>query len=120
MRRRQQGATFIGTLFMFVFIGLVVYGGIRLVPVYLNYMKVATTLEKTAHEMRGETTDEGNLRRSLERHWIVEDISAVDFKDVEIKRDNGVITLHVAYQDVVPYIADVSLSVSFDKTVKVE
>jgi hypothetical protein len=112
--------TFIGTLFMFVFVGLVVYAGIRLVPVYVNYLKLSTTLDKTAHELHGEGADESNLRRSLERHWIVEDISAVDYKDVEIKKENGVITLHVAYQDVVPYISNVSLSVSFDKSVKVE
>ena len=120
MRRQQQGVTFIGALLMFVFIGLVVYGGIRLVPVYINYMKLSTTHANTAHEMRGEAAEEGNLRRSLERHWIIEDISPVDYKDVEIKRENGAITMHVAYQDGVPYIANVSLSVSFDKTVKVE
>ncbi len=43
-----------------------------------------------------------------------------DFKDVEItKEDNGVI-LHVAYDDSVPYIANVSLSVHFEKTTKVQ
>jgi hypothetical protein len=44
----------------------------------------------------------------------------VSYKDVEIKKgDNGLI-MHVDYDDVVPYISNVSLSVSFDKTVKVE
>ena len=32
----------------------------------------------------------------------------------------AVVTMHVAYDDSVPYIANVSLSVHFDKTVKVQ
>ena len=38
---RQRGITFIGWLFLLMPVAIVVYGGIRLAPVYLNYMKVA-------------------------------------------------------------------------------
>ena len=43
-----------------------------------------------------------------------------DYKDVEITKDDGGIQLHVATTMTVPYIANVSLSVHFDKTVKVQ
>ncbi len=116
----QRGMTFIGLLCVLALVGVIGYAGLRLVPVYLNYMKVARTMDSVATEFKSDNPDAGGIRRSLERHWSIEDITAVDFKDIEIvKEDNGV-SMHVAYDDAVPYLANVSLSVHFDKTVKVQ
>jgi hypothetical protein len=100
-------------------VGLVVYAGIRLVPVYLNYLKIARTLDMTATEVKGESADPGNVRRIIERHWQIEDPSGVDVKDIQITKDDDGISMHVSYDDAVPYIANVSLSAHFDKTVKI-
>ena len=120
MRHRQRGMTFLGLLCVLALVGVIVYAGIRLVPVYINYMKVSSTLQSVAAEFKGGGADELGLRRSLEKHWGIEDITSVSFKDVEIKKSDGGLTMHVEYDDVVPYISNVSLSVNFDKTVKVE
>ena len=119
MRHRQRGITFIGLLIIMALVAIPVYAGIRLLPVYLNYFKLVRTMESTAVEFKG-AGDEGGIRRSLERHWSIEDITAIDFKDIEIRKDDGVVTMHAAYKDEVPYIANVGLAVSFDKTVKVQ
>ena len=120
MRQRQQGMTFIGLLCILVLVGAIGYAGVRLVPVYLNYMKLARTMESAASEFKGETGSLDGVRKSLDRHWAIEDITAVDQKDIEITKDDNGLQLHVAYDDAVPYIANVSLSVHFDKTVKVQ
>jgi Domain of unknown function (DUF4845)/Prokaryotic N-terminal methylation motif len=120
IRRRQQGMTFIGLLCVLVLVGIVAYAGVRLVPVYLNYMKLVRTMESAASEYKGEGGDLGAVRKSLDRHWAIEDITGVDQKDIEITRDDSGLQLHVAYDDSVPYVANVSLSVHFDKTVKVQ
>ena len=120
MRRPQQGMTFIGLLCILVLVGTIGYAGVRLVPVYLNYMKLARTMESAASEFKGETGSLDGVRKSLDRHWAIEDITAVDQKDIEITKDDNGLQLHVAYDDAVPYIANVSLSVHFDKTVKVQ
>ena len=120
MRRPQRGMTFIGLLCILVLVGTIGYAGVRLVPVYLNYMKLARTMESAASEFKGETGSLDGVRKSLDRHWAIEDITTVDQKDIEITKDDGGLQLHVAYDDAVPYIANVSLSVHFDKTVKVK
>ena len=120
MRRPQQGMTFIGLLCILALVGLIGYAGVRLVPVYLNYMKLARTMESAASEFKGETGSLDGVRKSLDRHWAIEDITAVDQKDIEITKDDNGLQLHVAYDDAVPYIANVSLSVHFEKTVKVQ
>ena len=118
-KRDQRGMTFLGVLCLMVPVGLVAYAGIRLIPVYLNYMKIARTLDSTAKELQGDNPEPGAIRRVLERHWQIEDPSALDVKDIEITKDNNGVGMHAAYNDVVPYISNVSLSVHFDKSVKV-
>ena len=120
VRQPQQGMTFIGLLCILALVGAIAYAGIRLVPVYLNYMNIAHTMQTVAAEFKGENPDLAGIHRSLEKHWEIEAISAVDYKDIEVTRDDGGVHMHVAYDDAVPYIANVSLSVHFDKTVKVQ
>ncbi|MGB6310619.1 MAG: DUF4845 domain-containing protein [Steroidobacteraceae bacterium] len=120
MRRPQQGMTFIGMFFILILLGFIVYAGIRLVPVYLNYMNIVRTLSAVAADFKGENPDAEAIRTSLSRHWEVQTISAVDYKDIEITKDDSGVSMHVAYDDSEPYIGNVSLAVHFDKTVKVQ
>jgi type II secretory pathway pseudopilin PulG len=50
MQNRQRGMTFIGILVLIVVVGGYIYAGIRVVPKYLEYMRVASTLEKVRDE----------------------------------------------------------------------
>ena len=118
-RRNQQGMTFIGLLCVLALVGIIGYAGVRLVPVYLNYLKIARAMDSAATEVKGDNPNPDALRNILERHWEIEDPTVVDYKDIEITRDDSGVTLHVAYDDTVPYIGNVSLAVHFDKSVKV-
>jgi hypothetical protein len=120
MRRPQQGMTFLGLLCVLVLVGIVVYAGIRLAPVYLNYMNIVRTLNAVAADFKGDNPSAEAIRTSLARHWEVQTISAVDYKDVEVTKDDSGVSMHVAYDDSEPYVANVSLSVHFDKTVMVQ
>jgi Domain of unknown function (DUF4845) len=119
MQKQQQGMTFIGLLCILALAGVVVYAGVRLAPVYLNYMKIARTLESVASEVKGDNPDPATIRTSIDRHFNIEDPSVVTTSDIEITKDDGGVQMHVVYDDTVPYIANVSLSVHFEKTVKV-
>jgi hypothetical protein len=119
MRNHQQGMTFIGLLCIIALAGVVVYAGIRLAPLYLNYMKVARAMEAVATEVKGDNPDPGEIRGLLDRHFTIDDPTGVDVKDIEITKEDGGVQMHVAYDDAVPYVANVSLSVHFEKTVKV-
>jgi len=111
--------TFIGLLCILALAGVVVYAGIRLIPLYLNYMKIAKIMDATATEVSGDNPDPGEMRRIIERHWTVDDPTGIDAKEIEITKDEGGVQMHVAYDDSVPYVGNLSLSVHFDKTVKV-
>ena len=120
VKHSQRGMTMIGMLCILALVGTIGYAGLRLVPLYLNYMKVSRSMEATASEFKGDAVDQAALRRTLEKHWEIEDITGVDWKDVQISRDDTGTSMHVSYDDAEPFIANVSLLVHFDKTVKVE
>jgi len=120
MRHGQQGMTFIGILCILALVGVVAYAGVRLVPVYLNYLKIARMMDATAAEFKGETADIGAIHRSIDHHWIVEEPTGLEQKDIEVTKGDDGVSLHVAYDDTAPYIANVSLMVHFEKTVKVQ
>ena len=119
-RQRQQGMTFLGLLCVLVLVGIVIYAGIRLVPVYLNYMNIVRTLNAVAADFKGDNPSLEAIHTSLSRHWEVQAITAVDDKDIEVTKDDSGVSMHVAYDDAEPYIGNVSLAVHFDKTVKVQ
>ena len=119
MRRHQHGMTLIGMLCVLALAGVIVYAGIRLAPLYLNYMKIARTMESVATEVKGDNPDPQALRNLIDRHFNIEDPSSITAKDVEITKGDDGVVMHVAYDDSVPYVANVSLMVHFEKTVKV-
>ena len=82
-------------------------------------MAVSRNMESLRSEFKG-TPDLGGIRRSLDRHWNIDDVTTLQTKDMEITKDEGVVVVHAAYDDKVSYLGNVSLVVSFDKTVRIE
>ena len=120
MQHRQQGMTFLGILVLVIVVGAWVYAGIRLVPKYLEYMRVASTLEKVRDEYDSNPgTTEFMLRKSVERHFDIEMVEIVSSNDIQIKREGGTFTMRAAYDDTVPLVYNISFLVQFDKTVEV-
>ena len=120
MHPRQRGMTFLGIIVVVIVVGAWVYAGIRLTPKYLEYVKVAATLEKVRDEYSANPeSTEFMLRKAIERHFDIEMVTVIDSNDIEITRDGGTFLVRAAYQDTVPLVANVSFLVEFDKTVEV-
>ena len=82
MRNHQQGMTFIGLLCILALAGVVVYAGVRLAPLYLNYLKIARTMDSVAAEVKGENPDQNEIRNLIGRHFNIEDPTGVAEKDI--------------------------------------
>jgi Domain of unknown function (DUF4845) len=121
MRSHQTGITFIGWLFLLIPIAMVAYAGIRIAPMYLNYMKVAKALEQTAGESVGESQlNVDAVRRSLARRFDIDAVTFPDVKSIAVTRDSGKWTLVADYEDVAPLFGGVSLLIHFEKRAVVE
>jgi len=120
MQHRQRGMTFIGILVVLVVVGGWVYAGIRLLPKYLEYMRVASTLEKVRDEFDNNPgSTEFMLRKSVERHFDIEMVEVITSEDIDITKEGAEFTMRAFYDDTVPLAGNVSFLVEFDKSVVV-
>jgi Domain of unknown function (DUF4845) len=122
MFRRQRGVTLIGWVILLIPVAILGYVGIRLVPIYLNYMRVAHSVEQTATEMK--TDDVSTLtplliRATLSKHFDIESISFPDVKDVAVTRDGEGWTIEAKFEDTAPLFGNISLVIDFDKVSKI-
>ena len=119
MRTQQKGMTFIGLLFTLAIIGVVVFAGLRLVPVYLEYLKVVSVMDGVSSDLDGTNPTLTEIRQGLESRLYIEGVKAVRTGDFKIeKADNGY-RMKLNYEQTAPYIANVSFLVSFSKSVEV-
>ena len=120
MRQSQRGVTFVGWMVLLAPVAILVYAGIRLTPIYLNYMRVARSLEQFASENKADvsTSTPEMLRRGLERHFDVEGVEHPALKDIDIHRDGDHWVAEANYEDLAPMFGNVSILVQFDKRVE--
>jgi len=120
MRYRQRGATFLGMVVILAILGSAIYAGMRLVPVYLEYTKVARALEQVRDEHAADDTSSQMIRNALERRWDVEDIASIGWKEVEIRKTSEGFEVEANYSVERPFVANVYLLTKFDKLVVIQ
>ncbi|MDA1063241.1 MAG: DUF4845 domain-containing protein [Proteobacteria bacterium] len=115
-RRRQQGMTMLGLVFLLIFIGVFAFGAIRLIPVYLNYMKVIGVVNGVVTEFEGQNANAAAVRRSISRRFDVESVSEIVAKDVKVSPVDGGLQVSATYDHSTPFLSNISFTVHFDKT----
>jgi hypothetical protein len=119
MRKQQRGVTLIGWVILLAPVALVFYVAIRVMPVYLNYMKVARTLEQVKGEVSADSANAATIRNAIEKHFDVESVDYPTVKDVKISREGRSWVIQAAYDDQAPLFANAFILLTFDKTVKI-
>ena len=118
MRNRQQGVTAIGWLVLLTPFAIVGYAGIRLAPLYLNYMKVVRAIDNAASTAKGGAGDATAIRTAIDRHFEIDMVEFPTIKDIQVRREGGAWVIEAKYEDEAPLFGNVSLHVMFDKTVR--
>ena len=119
MRNRQKGVTAIGWVFLLTPLAIVIYAGIRLAPVYLNYMKVAKAMEQSVSEFKGGGSGMDSIRISIDRKFEIDMVEYPTVKDMKIVKDGAGWVVECKYDDDAPLFANLSLHVTFDKKVRI-
>ena len=117
--RRERGMTTLGMIILISFIGLFVFGGIRLTPVYLNYFKVSGVVEGVLKEFDGQNPSRNAILMSVSRRFDVESVDQITARDVRVTAVDGGYEVSARYDHVAPFIGNVNFLVAFNKTVLV-
>ncbi len=119
MHQRQKGMTLIGFLLTAIIAGAIVFAGLRLVPIYLEYMKVESVMNGARDEFNGQSPSAPVVRASIEKRLDIEGVTVVGIKDFKIRKAEGGYDVSIEYEHTAPYIANVSFQVDFSKNVHV-
>ena len=112
-KSRQAGMTTLGLIILVTFIGLFAFGGIRLAPIYLNYMKVAGVVSGVQDEFDGLNATRTMIRKSISRRFDIESVGEIAAKDVKVTKVDGGYEVAATYSHKAPFIANVSFLVDF-------
>ncbi|GBE09564.1 hypothetical protein BMS3Bbin12_00715 [bacterium BMS3Bbin12] len=113
----QRGMTLIGWMLVLAIGGFFLVLAVRLVPVYLEYFSVASSVDSLKDEPAIVKKSPDKLRDLLGRRFDVNDVEHVTPKDVRIERQGEQTTVDVKYQVQVPVMGNVDALVRFDKQV---
>ena len=116
---KQQGITLLGFLIVAAFLGLFVLAGMKLAPVYLEFAKIQSTLEKVRDEQQGGKPSIEQMRSAIQRRFDIEDVRVISAKDVKITRVEGGFELRATYPGRTSYIGNLWLVAEFDTAVEV-
>lgn len=111
--------TGIGLALIVAMAGLIGFAAIRLVPVYLTQMQVQRILNgvKDSHDSQGASPVE--IRRAVSKGLDLNDVKHPAIRDFIIRQSDAGLTVGVAYEEVVPFIGNISLLVNFDNQVEI-
>lgn len=122
MVHSQRGITALGGLFIAIFIGLVLYGGVRLLPAYLEYQKVSTAMRALEAEFGTGGATEQKIRAALGRRFEIDDVDSIDPRDpqdIVITRNGQSLVVTAEYSAVEPFIGNISFLVDFTNSATV-
>ena len=118
-RSRQRGITFLGLLILAVLVGVVVLAGIKLVPMYINDMKLSKALEGIPEELNGKEVTIQSIQYALYKKFSVEDIN-LPKDNIKVAPSKSGFSVRIQWENRAPYLGDIWLMIVFDKTVEIK
>ena len=119
MANRQKGMTGIGWLTVLGLIAFFTLLALKMVPSYLEYYKVASSLEKLTKETGLAEVTPIEIRKALSRQFDIGYVNVITPGDVKVKPSGSFYQVTAKYDDRVHLFANVDVVMSYNKSVKV-
>ncbi|MBL0163089.1 MAG: DUF4845 domain-containing protein [Xanthomonadales bacterium] len=118
-RKRASGITLIGFLMLLCVIGFFGYLAMRLVPMYVEYMGVVKAMEQVKAEPNAANMDPAQVRSLLMLKFDTQyvDDNAIPPQAIRVVRQGNSSTLSITYERRVPFVYNLELVGTFEKSV---
>ena len=113
MRRSQQGLSLTGFLVILMVFGFIAWMVMKLLPAYLEYGKVKQSMKSVAQDS-SVGSDASSIREALKKRFEVNDIEAVNPKDIQLRPENGERAMEYSYERRIPLVANIDLVTNFE------
>ena len=112
--RQQQGISTIGGLLALVVVCFVALMVIRVVPIYVSYFTVKSTLEELLQDPASRQMSTSEIYNTLQKRFDIGYVSVVDAKQVKIRQQGKERILSLAYEDRRTLLGNLDIVASFD------
>jgi len=109
---KQHGITMTGFLVTAVILVIIALLGFKIAPPYMEYYTIKKQIKLVANEIS--VTDRRAVENAFDRRAVVENITAISAKDLEITKDGDRIILSVEYSVKVPLAGNLSALMDFN------
>ncbi|WP_395376442.1 DUF4845 domain-containing protein [Marinicella sp. W31] len=114
--KKQKGLTLIGFLFVLVILGIMLYAGMQIVPVYLEHRSVVNSMKKVASEPGAVSKSPGEIKKELGRMLNISYVTNVTPNDFKLIRGNTK-ELQVKYEVRKDFVGNLAFVMSFNERV---
>ncbi len=118
-RTKQKGITFFGWMIVLGLIAFFVLLGLRLVPMYIEGAKIRGSLDSLQQEPFITKKTKRDLIKLINNRFNIEDISAIEGKDIEINKKGGILTLIADYEIRKNFMGNIDLVTVFNEKVEI-
>jgi hypothetical protein len=118
-RARQGGVTALGFLILVSVFGVIGLATMKLTPLYLQNMRLATLLNDLKEELDGTGPTPASIRISLSKRFDIEGLR-VPADDVKINQIRNGYQVRIQHENRAPFIADIWFLVAFDRQVEIQ
>lgn len=109
MKRTQSGMTLIGFILVLAVVGVFIYMGMKLIPMYSEYYAVKTALRDVANESDVSQEDPAKIKDLFFRRLYISYAENVKSENVKIARRDAGYIMTVDYEVRRPLIANIDV-----------
>ncbi|MBE2294728.1 MAG: DUF4845 domain-containing protein [Phycisphaerales bacterium] len=98
-REDQQGITVIGILLVMIVIAFVALIGMKVVPMYIQYFTVKSSIESIRKEPQLAQMSSTDIQTAIQKRFDIGYVNNITAKDLKIRNEQGGRVLNLVYQD---------------------
>ncbi|MEA2080614.1 MAG: DUF4845 domain-containing protein [Pseudomonadota bacterium] len=115
----QQGMTAIGWMLVLGLIAFFTLITLRMLPLYLEFGKVASTLESLKDQPGITQQTKGEIIKIVRKRFDVNDVRNVDPKLIKVSKDKGVLRVSINYERREHLVGNADIVATFNKQIEV-
>ncbi len=112
-RARQKGVGMVTLILYFVVGGVVILGGLKLMPHYIEFFSIKKVIASMSASEEVKTGTVVEIRTSFDRRAVIDNIVAIKGVDLEISKDNNETVVSAAWQQRIALMPGYTLLVDF-------
>jgi hypothetical protein len=118
-KKKIEGVTLIGFVVLLLVAGFFAYLAMRLVPMYVEYFGVLKAMDQLRQDPRSANMGLTEVRSELSLKFNTQyvDETSVTPQSISLKKEGGASTVRINYEKRVPFIYNIDLVGTFDKSI---